>query len=39
MALLCYPDPEESDLKHLLREDHRDMTADIVNKEMLGIKI
>jgi len=36
MALLCYPDPENSDLKHLVDESHRELTADIVNQEVLS---
>lgn len=35
MALLCYPEPEKSELAYLLSQEHRDMTADIVNREIL----
>jgi len=37
MALLCYPEPEKSELAYLLSQEHRDMTADIVNREILSI--
>jgi len=35
IALICYPDPENSELKGLLMFSQRDLTADIINKEML----
>jgi len=35
MALLCYPDPENSDLKNFLDVNQRDLVADIANKEIL----
>lgn len=38
MALLCYPEPEKSDLKNFLGDEQRDLTADIVNKEILSNK-
>jgi len=37
MALLCYPDPENSDLKNFLDVNQRDLVADIANKEILSI--
>ena len=39
MALICYPDPENSNLKSLLSFNQRDLTADIINNEILSIKI
>ena len=35
LALFCYPDPETSELKHLLSFGQRDLTADLVNREIL----
>ena len=39
MGLLCYPEPENSNLKGFLKASHRDLTADIVNREILGKNI
>ena len=36
MALLCYIEPEISKLKNYLTNGQRDLTADIVNKCILG---
>lgn len=35
MALLCYPEPEKSELKTFLSFEQRDLTADIINKKIL----
>ena len=36
MALLCYPEPEKSELKNFLSLEQRDLTADFANKEILS---
>mgnify|MGYP003580645976 CR=1 FL=1 len=36
MALLCYPDPENSELRNFLDINQRDLVADIANKEILS---
>jgi len=36
MALLCYPEPEKSDVGHFLDVNQRDLVADIANKEILS---
>lgn len=35
MALLCYPEPEKSEVGHFLDVNQRDLVADIANKEIL----
>lgn len=35
-ALLCYSDPESSDLRHLVSENQRHMLADKINNEILS---
>jgi len=35
MALLCYPEPEKSELRNFLDINQRDLVADIANKEIL----
>lgn len=39
MALLCYPDPESSELKNFLDISQRDLTADVANREILGTNL
>jgi hypothetical protein len=36
MGLLCYPEPENCEMKYFLDQEMREMTADIVNREILG---
>jgi hypothetical protein len=36
LGLLAYESPLDSPLAHLLNQDHRNLTAEIINQEIIG---